>query len=315
MNAMITMMKTRFCWCLSPNSPCPPEDSTFCYNIDDIDQISNSLGIPWKASKDIPFLDTPTFLGFIWNSDHTVTLTEGKHIKYLTAISKWKQCWMHTLQDVQKLHSKLLHTFLIFPAGHAYLINIKSMLFIFGDNPFKLRTPPCNTPNDLKWWTLTLSNIPFPTFSIPRPQPIFDSQAFPDASGTGIAIIISQHWHTWQLIGNWKLDSHDIAWAGSIGFELLIQAIIGAEASSCYNFLPFSYVLPCLCSTISLLPLCSFTWGDQPLLTHLPVVLFPFYYFSLVPYFITGLSLPLIISLTVVMFPQYSTKFYNLLLR
>ena len=26
----------------------------------------------------------------------------------------------------------------------------------------------------------------------------------------------------------------------------------------CYNFLPFSHVLPCLSSTISLLPLCSF---------------------------------------------------------
>ena len=83
----------------------------------------------------------------------------------------------------------------------------------------------------------------------------------------------------------------------------------------CYNFLPFSCVLPCLCSTISLLPLRPFIWGDWPLLTCLPVVFPPLYHSSLVPYLITGLSLPLIISLAVVMFSQYSTKFYNLLLR
>ena len=59
----------------------------------------------------------------------------------------------------------------------------------------------------------------------------------------------------------------------------------------------------------------TFTRGDRPLLTCLPVVVFPLYHSSLVPYLITGLSLPLIISLTVVTFPQYSTKFYNLLLR
>ena len=106
------------------------------------------------------------------------------------------------------------------------------MLFIFGDNPFKPRTPPHDTPNDLKWWMLTLSNIPFPTFPIPRPQLVFDPQAFSDASGTGIAIIIGQHWHAWHLVRNWKSDGRDITWAESISFELLIQAITNAGASS-----------------------------------------------------------------------------------
>ena len=83
----------------------------------------------------------------------------------------------------------------------------------------------------------------------------------------------------------------------------------------CYNFLPFSCILPCLHNTIPLLPLCTFTWGDPPPLTCLPVVLLLLYCPSLVSYLITGLSLSLIISLMVVTFPQPSTKFYNLLLR
>ena len=83
----------------------------------------------------------------------------------------------------------------------------------------------------------------------------------------------------------------------------------------CYNFLPFSCILPCLCSTISLLPLCSIAQGDPPLLTCLPVILLLIYHSSLASYLITGLSPSLIISLTVVMFSLHSTKFYNLLLR
>ena len=83
----------------------------------------------------------------------------------------------------------------------------------------------------------------------------------------------------------------------------------------CYNFFPFSCILPCLCGMISLLLLCSFTQGDWPLLTCLPVILFFLHHFPLVSHLITGLSLPLIISLMVVMFfppniPSGSTTFH-----
>ena len=45
------------------------------------------------------------------------------------------------------------------------------------------------------------------------------------------------------------------------------------------------------------------------------LLVFPLYSSPLVPYLVTGLSLPLITSLTVVMFSQHSTKFYDLLLK
>ena len=106
---------------LSENSPHHLDNAEFCYNMDNINQISSSLGIPWEASKDISFSNTPTFLGFIWNlSNQTITLTERKHSKYLAAINEWERHQTHTLQDVQKLHGKLLHASLIFTIGHAY---------------------------------------------------------------------------------------------------------------------------------------------------------------------------------------------------
>ena len=66
---------------------------------------------------------------------------------------------------------------------------------------------------------------------IPGPQPVYDPRAFSDASSTSIMIIIGQQWHTWSLIGDWKSNGCDIAWAESIGFELLVWAITSAGTS------------------------------------------------------------------------------------
>ena len=116
------------------------------------------------------------------------------------------------------------------------------------------------------------------------------------------------HWHQSSTKGFLMHCTHRISIMSLMNFT-------GIPHTKCYNFLPFSCILPHLCSPISLLPLCSFTWGDRPLLTCLPVILFPLYHSFLVLYLITGLSLPLTTFLMVVMFPRYSTKFYNLLLR
>ena len=219
---------------LSSNFPCPVKETHFCYNLRDIDQVSEFLGIPWEASKDIPFSESPTFIGLIWNlTNHTVSLTESKQQKYLGAISEWEHRRTHTLQDMQKLHGKLLHVSLIFPPNHTYLTNLEAMLSIFGDKPFKPRTPLHDTPEDLRWWREVLSLVPSPSIPIPSSQRIIDLQAFSNASSSvGITIVIGGCWHAWHLVGNWKKNGQDIASAKSVGFELLTQTIIGTGATS-----------------------------------------------------------------------------------
>jgi hypothetical protein len=173
-------------------SPRSEHEQQFCYNLEDVNRITDHLGIPWEASKDIPFSPNPVFIGLIWNlEDRTVTLTESKRIKYLTAILEWQSKRTHVLLEVQKLHGKLLHASLIFPAGRAYLANLEAMLGIFRDTPFKPRTPPRDTPDDLAWWRTILSTQPLPVLPIPTPQPILDLRAFFNASiGVGIGITI-----------------------------------------------------------------------------------------------------------------------------
>jgi hypothetical protein len=86
---------------LSQSAPHSLDDTTYTYNIQDIDNISNMLGIPWELSKDIPFSSSVPFISFIWDiDDKTVTLSEKKRDKYLNAIKDWQASHTHTLKDV-----------------------------------------------------------------------------------------------------------------------------------------------------------------------------------------------------------------------
>ena len=90
------------------------------------------------------------FLGFDWNlSDCTVALTEGKRIKYRTAIEAWLPNPTHDLEVTQRLYSKLLHTCLVIPAGQAYLTNLEVLMASFNNNPFVPHHAPRHTATDL----------------------------------------------------------------------------------------------------------------------------------------------------------------------
>ena len=217
------------CLDLSSQSPRSDEDSLYTYNFDDIDSLSDALGIPWEKFKDLPFSTSSSYIGFKWDlEDHSVSLTTEKRQKYSLAIADWLLRPRHALIDVQKLYGKLLHACLVVPAGRAYLTSLESMLVLCGSHPFVLYSPPKGLLEDLSWWTHRLA---FP-LSRPIPSPLdpHDIQAFSDASsGFGIAITIHDRWRAWRLIPGWRtLDGErDIGWAEAVGFELLVKSIPG----------------------------------------------------------------------------------------
>ena len=203
-----------------------PADAEFSCCMSDIDRLSAVLGIPWEASKDIPFASEFPYFGFWWSLDtYSVSLPDKKKAKYLGAVSSWELRSSHTLPDVQKLYGKLLHACLIVPMGRAYLTNLEAMLGVFHDSPLKPRTPPRGTEDELRWWhrLLSQSDVSRP---IPSPQPLLDTDAFSDASsGFGIAITLGSRWRAWRLLPGWQRDSRDIGWAEAVGFELLVQYV------------------------------------------------------------------------------------------
>ena len=205
----------------------------YAYSMDDVDEISTRLGIPWERSKDIPFGQVTPFIGFDWDIENkTVSLQERKKGKYLQAVEEWMKRGTHTLADVQKLYGKLLHSCLVIPEGRAYLTKLESMLGIFHDTPFKPRCPPRHLDKDLFWWLRTLSK-PSLAREIPGAREVIDVHAFSDASSSvGIGIVIGDHWRAWTLRPDWRRDGKDITWAEAVAMELLIRTVLRLDPGS-----------------------------------------------------------------------------------
>ena len=106
------------CCDFSNHSPRSMEDCLFAYNFNDIDHISEQLGIPWDRTKDQPFGCMTTYIGFIWDlSSLQVSISLAKKEKYLCSIEEWKSRCVHVLNDVKKLYGKLLHACLVILSG------------------------------------------------------------------------------------------------------------------------------------------------------------------------------------------------------
>ncbi|RXW17522.1 hypothetical protein EST38_g8333 [Candolleomyces aberdarensis] len=195
--------------------------------MEDIDEYSTRLGIPWERAKDVPFGAEVPFVGFWWNLEkRTVGIPAAKREKYLQAIEEWSQSPRHNLEETQKLYGKLLHICHVIPEGRAYLTNLEAFMGLFTDSPFMPRTPPRHTENDLRWWREQLTGTGN-TRKIPSQRPIYDIRAFSDASSeVGIGIIIDNRWRAWRLLPGWKAERRDIGWAEAAGFLLLSLTII-----------------------------------------------------------------------------------------
>ena len=206
---------------------CCSNGMVYPYDMEEIDEVTAPLGIPWEASKDIPFNCVVPFIGFTWDlGNKTVSLPEAKKEKYLQAISEWRQRTAHTLDETQKLFGKLLYAYFIIPQGRAYLIHLEKMIGTFHDRPFTPHRPPKNLAEDLVWWTKSLSQ-PSLVREIPGGRQIIDVQGYSDASSAvGIGVVIGNRWRAWRLLPGWKAGSRDIGWAEAVGMELLVRIIL-----------------------------------------------------------------------------------------
>jgi len=199
----------------------------FPYGLEDVEEATAQLGIPWEATKDVPFNSTITFAGFAWDLDQKrVSLPQSKKEKYCQAISEWQRQPTHTLEEACKLYGKLLYACHIIPRGRAYLTNLEKMMGTFLNRPFTPRHPPKQLTEDLAWWKNILSQ-PLLSREIPGGRDVTDVRGFSDASSSvGIGIILNGRWRAWRLLPGWNQNGKDIGWAEAVGMELLVRAII-----------------------------------------------------------------------------------------
>lgn len=75
---------------LSQCSPRSKHNKLFVYNLCDINELFDDLGIIWELHKDQPFASSTVYTGFLWDLKHlVVSLTSAKVDKYMVAIHKW----------------------------------------------------------------------------------------------------------------------------------------------------------------------------------------------------------------------------------
>ena len=203
------------------------QNITFPYGFEEVDEITDPLGIPWETSKDVPFNLVIVFAGLSWDLDQkSVALPEAKREKYTQAILDWHKQPTHTLEDARKLYGKLLYACHVVPRGRAYLTNLEKMMGMFHERPFTPRHSPKHLTEDLTWWQKTFAQ-PSLSREIPGSRHILDVGGYSDASSTiGIGIVIGNRWRAWCLLPGWNKDGRDIGWAEAVGMELLVRAIL-----------------------------------------------------------------------------------------
>lgn len=203
-------------------------DKRFSCNLQDIDTLSEELGIIWEPLKDQPFQTTTVHLGFVWNIENrSVTLNATKIDKYLAAIHIWHKQRAHTLQDVQELYGKLLHTCEAVPHGRVYLTSLEAMLSHCSKKPFLPHRAGDRVADDLNWWSLLIQSGGVTRPILPTTK-LENPLAFSDvSSGIGIGLVVGEHWRAWRLIPGWKTHNgkRDIGWAEAVAFELLVYTV------------------------------------------------------------------------------------------
>lgn len=215
---------------LSTESPRSPEDARYSYSFEDIDEISEALGVPWELSKDSPFASTATYIGLFWDLEaKTVSLTVEKRQDYLANILEWEQNEYHAIEEVQQVYGRLMHVTHVLPSGRAYLLHFEKLLGDFAREPNTRMRTDARVAEEVAWWRDMLRYSALER-KIPGTVEPVDISAYSDASSdVGIGIIIGDWWRAWRLLPDWKTHGgvvRDISWAEAIGFELLVDAVL-----------------------------------------------------------------------------------------
>jgi hypothetical protein len=154
------------------------------------------------------------------------SLPDKKHQKYLSHVVSMLNGHVDhkafNLHSIQVIHGTLFHVSFVFPDGSSRLPVLSNFMSGYHTNSFITHHLSDSFIKTLLWWKNWLSN-PLAFCQLHPVGPLQDHGIYVDASTSwGIGLIISNLWHAFQLVNNWKIPGHNICWLESIALELVI---------------------------------------------------------------------------------------------
>ncbi|PPQ84549.1 hypothetical protein CVT24_006581, partial [Panaeolus cyanescens] len=193
------------------------------YSLNDIYELAEALGWPWKVSKTKPFSNAFKYLGFLWNIDQrSVEIPNDKKEKYLAKLKLWTTEARLTRREAENLLGTLIHCTLAIPDGRSRLSALIRFVASFNGTPsIHIRKQPNSSLlNDVAWWSSTLS-LSFAGSILCEPPPQSHISFWVDASTSwGIGVIFDDSWDAWQLREGWNHGGRTIGWAEFVAVEL-----------------------------------------------------------------------------------------------
>jgi len=209
------------------------------YTLEDLYNLADQLGWPWKESKTRPFSSSFRYLGFNWDiPSRRVSIPDEKRHRYLTKLSTWVHGTKFTRKEAESVLGTLVHCSLVLPSGRSRLPALSHFTASFNHSPssFIRKTPNSSVLNDISWWRHELSSTTCGS-TLLQPPPPQDLGFWVDASTSwGIGIVFNGAWESWRLKTGWNKNGRDIGWAEFVALELGILFAI-AHGFSNIHFL------------------------------------------------------------------------------
>lgn len=214
----------------------------FSYSYDEslIWSVAAGLGWPWAKDKHFPFVDSFSYIGFLWSlARKTVELPHQKRIKYLDKLSDWRPGASISLCFTKSLIGTLNHVCLVVPEGHSHLPSLYAFRAGFPCNahPFLCHRVETTILTDIQWWRSKLSDGWCGQHILKPPDPL-PCSLFVDASMSwGIGLVLDNRWLAWKLKAGWKRDGRDIGWVEMVAVDLAIHTLVSLSFEHCHVIL------------------------------------------------------------------------------
>jgi hypothetical protein len=125
------------------------------YDLNHAKLLISPVKVPWHPDKGQDFSDNGEYIGFFWDlPNKSVSLTELKHLKYITCLSEFLSLFENSRVQKHELECVagfLNHASFIYLHKHSYLSSLYAAIATYHSNEYIPCWLPRSTISDIKW--------------------------------------------------------------------------------------------------------------------------------------------------------------------